>query len=168
MLFGRIFFVGVSFILVVLFLVVAAVAVAQTVPEGEERLTSLLGARVAKDEARQFREDTFKGLDRSVRALAALAKDYSQSEAEELVGEVARLASRIPHGFHPDGRDFSRSEAKPEIWQNEAEFIARAGALEAAARLTLEAGITETDLPRIIGELGGACQACHRQFRARR
>ncbi|MDA7984937.1 MAG: cytochrome c [Alphaproteobacteria bacterium] len=152
-----------------IFLLGVVIAEAQVPPLAEledgVRLTALSEARVSAADAKAFRNDMFKALNQNMRALAALTKDYDQATAENLVEEIARGASRIPHGFHPDGSAIAKSHARGDIWQNGAEFIMLAATLESSARGVLEAGVSEAGLSNALREMGGNCQACHNRFR---
>jgi len=74
----------------------------------------------------------------------------------------------VPRRFFPEGSD-KDTKAKPEIWQNRADFdskmdhmIAEAGKLPAVVRSGDMAAFKKQ-----VGETGQACKACHDKYRAK-
>ena len=162
-----------ALVLVVALAFVGAFAVARAQSDVEPTdspaiLASLSEATIPAQEAALFREEVFMGLNNHMRQLARQAKSYTEGEPEALVRAIGESALNIPHGFHPETRALPKSEAKAEIWQSEEEFLTLAYALEQAAQDALEMGITQENIPQILSQLGGACQACHTRFRTKR
>lgn len=90
------------------------------------------------------------------------AEGHIQMHAEAL----AKLARDITLLF-PEGTLEGKTDAKPEIWENWADFEARAGETRQAAQALLDA-VESGDGAAIdarFGELTDTCKACHRPFR---
>jgi cytochrome c556 len=102
--------------------------------------------------------------------LAAMAqgkKPFNKEEAEH-DADLAAAASTVPRRFFAEGTD-KDTKAKPEIWQNRADFdskmdhmIAEVGKLPAVVR----SGDMEA-FKKQVGETGQACKACHDKYRAK-
>lgn len=122
------------------------------------------------------RSEFMKTMGSSMKAFGGYVKrgDGEPLELALMAAEIAKNASKIPslfpentgaHGIVED----SESEAKPEIWQNWADFVAAAEALvEPAVGLAMafEAEESREDIGRRLGALGKqGCKACHDQFR---
>ena len=102
--------------------------------------------------------------------LAAMAQDkkpFNKEEAEH-DADLAAAASTVPRRFFPEGSD-KDTKAKPEIWQNRADFdskmdhmIAEVGKLPAVVRSGDMAAFKKQ-----VGETGQACKSCHDKYRAK-
>ena len=81
---------------------------------------------------------------------------------------VATLAPMLPEGFPAGSHVAGKTDAKPELWQDPAEFARLMKDL--ATRSAALAEIAKTgDLEKIrpaFDELAKACKACHKKFRA--
>jgi cytochrome c556 len=88
---------------------------------------------------------------------------YDAAAAEGAKAALIEAAGKIEATFKDQGAADPASEAKPEIWANWDEFLAKAkalgdaaGALDVASAESIGAGM---------GALGGACKDCHTEFR---
>lgn len=80
------------------------------------------------------------------------------SAKQAILAATAEIAPK----FEPQASD-PNSEAKPEIWTNWVDFVTKADAAKAAAT-ALDAG--SLDSVKVgMGALGGACKACHTDYR---
>lgn len=102
--------------------------------------------------------------------LAAMAQDKKPFNKEEAQhdADLAVAASTVPKRFFPEGSD-KDTKAKPEIWQNRADFdskmdhmIAEVGKLPAVVRSGDMAAFKKQ-----VGETGQACKSCHDKYRAK-
>ncbi|MCL4133818.1 UNVERIFIED_CONTAM: hypothetical protein GTU68_021671 [Idotea baltica] len=60
------------------------------------------------------------------------------------------------------------TKALPAIWENMDDFMAKQNGLtQAAASMAEVAGTDLASLQGAMGDLGGACSACHREYRER-
>jgi cytochrome c556 len=82
---------------------------------------------------------------------------------------VAEFASKLPWaGFGP-GTDKPESKAKPEIWTSKDKFDDDARKMETEmAKLAVAAKSANLDgIKAAVNATGGACKACHDDFRAK-
>jgi cytochrome c556 len=100
-------------------------------------------------------------------AMAQDKKPFNKEEAEH-DADLLVAASTVPRRFFPEGSD-KDTKAKPEIWQNRADFdskmdhmIAEAGKLPAVVRSG-----DMVAFKKQVGETGQACKACHDKYRAK-
>lgn len=87
--------------------------------------------------------------------------------AEAAAAAINSVASRIPSLF-PEGSGDGATRAKAEIWQNFADFRAKANALEAASAKVVAdamAGNLGSDPKAVVGSIGQHCAACHKAYR---
>jgi cytochrome c556 len=112
------------------------------------------------------RSDLMKVVGKNTGILGGLAKGeiaYDAAAAEGAKAAIIEAASKIEATFMEQGGADPASEAKPEIWANWDDFLAKgkamgdaAGAMDVASAETIGAGM---------GALGGACKDCHTDFR---
>lgn len=82
---------------------------------------------------------------------------------------VAEFMAKLPWaGFGP-GTDLGDTKAKPEIWTNRAKFDDYAKKMQAEmSKLTIAAKSGNLDNIKVaVNATGGACKACHDDFRAK-
>lgn len=90
------------------------------------------------------------------------AEGHMQMHADalaKLTGDIALL--------FPEGTSTGKTDAKPEIWENWADFESRAAESQQAAQALLDA-VQSGDgavIDARFGELTDTCKACHRPFR---
>jgi cytochrome c556 len=127
-------------------------------------------AQVKPEDQVKQRRSAYAVLGFNFANLAAMAqekKPYNKDEAGRSADLVAAL-SDYPKGHFGDGTDKGETKAKPEIWQKRADFdskmdkmVTEAKKLPAAARSDL------ASLKKAVGDAGGACKACHDDYRAK-
>lgn len=87
------------------------------------------------------------------------------------INEVAmKVATLFPAGSdQPQGKDPGHTMAKPEIWQDPADFAEKAKAFqdEAAMFNTAVAGGDMGVIKAEFEKLGGTCGGCHKVYRAK-
>jgi cytochrome c556 len=117
------------------------------------------------------RHDAMEQLGKSMKALHG-ELEGSNPNAEVVRTQAATMASiagRIPKLFPPGtGPEAGKTRAKPEIWQRQAVFLARAKDFQNAAR-ELDAAARSGDGSRVMAAhepVDKACKACHDLFRA--
>ncbi|HEY7221360.1 MAG TPA: cytochrome c [Candidatus Binatia bacterium] len=96
---------------------------------------------------------------------AVEAKDYAtvEAKAKDIMGNADKIV-----GFFPKGSDTGKTKAKPEIWEKSDEFAKDAKNLSKAAgelAAAAKAG-NDAEVGVKVKALGGACNTCHKQFRA--
>ena len=87
-------------------------------------------------------------------------------------GEIVAMMSKLPFVAFVDGTSLSaagNTKAKPEIWTERAKFDAAASKMqeEAVKFAAATKGGNLDQIKAAAGNLGGACKACHDDFRAK-
>lgn len=87
---------------------------------------------------------------------------FDAAAAASAKAEILAAMANIAPKFEPQASD-PNSEAKPEIWTNWADFVSKAEAAKTAAS-ALDVSSLDT-VKGGMGALGGACKACHSDYR---
>lgn len=87
--------------------------------------------------------------------------DAAAAEAAKLA--LAEAGGNIAMAFEVQGAADPASEAKPEIWTNWEDFVAKATALKTAAE-AVDASSAD-GIKAGMGAIGGSCKACHSDYR---
>jgi cytochrome c556 len=126
------------------------------------------GMAVAQQQATDPTVVAWKNLMRANAAAAKVLGDmaggktpYDQAAAEAAKADLIADSKATPAAFQTQASD-PASKAKPEIWTNWDDFVAKAGGLAAAAE-ALDTSSAET-IGAGMGAIGGACTACHRAY----
>ncbi len=114
------------------------------------------------------RQAAMKNVGKAMGALAAIAKKEAPFDAGVVNSNATALADNVKAAkdHFPEGSATGDKEtwAKAEIWQNKADFDAKADkAVEAA--MAMAAVTAEADFGAALGALGNACKACHTDYR---
>lgn len=110
-------------------------------------------------------KDLMKTLGGAAKTLGGMAGGdvaFDAAAAEAAKATLVDGAAKIATVFEQAGSD-PASEAKPEIWTNWDDFVAKAKALGDAAT-ALDASKVE-GVQAGMGGIGGACKACHTAYR---
>lgn len=134
--------------------------------------TALAGAGLAhegvKNEAVKARMMLMDGVKTATGALGGMAKgDVAFDAAKAGAARQALIdhAAAIPAAFKAPEMD-PKSTALPAIWENWADFEAKARSMGAAAQ---ELDTSELEwLQAGMGALGGSCAACHKAYRVKK
>jgi cytochrome c556 len=114
------------------------------------------------------RQAAMKNVGKAMGALAAIAKKEAPFDAAVVNTNATALADNVKtaKGHFPEGSATGDKEtwAKAEIWQNKADFDAKADKAVAAA-MAMAAVTEEADFGAALGALGSACKACHTDYR---
>lgn len=132
---------------------------------------TLAGAALAHSNVRnaavKLRMDSMEDIGAAMKTLGDMARGkrgFDADAANGALGIVARESARMPDLFRAPETD-PTSEALPAIWQDFARFEARAQDMQTTAA-ALQGTIRDTgDLSPALQRLGGACKACHTDFR---
>lgn len=114
------------------------------------------------------RQANMKNVGKAMGALAAIAKKEAPFDAGVVNTNATSLGDNVKQAkaHFPDGSATGDKEtwAKSEIWQNKADFDAKADkAVEAAMQM---ASVTaEANFGAALGALGATCKACHTDYR---
>ena len=92
---------------------------------------------------------------------------YVKADFERYSARIAQIAPMLLEGF-PPGSGVGRTESKPEIWTNWADFQLkmRAFETESAALATLSKGGDFEKIKVQFGKVGGTCKSCHDKYKA--
>ncbi|KFE36593.1 c-type cytochrome [Thioclava atlantica] len=119
------------------------------------------------------RQGYFDLLGAQMAVLAPMAQgkmDFDAAKAETAAKNLGALAKVDITPLFPEGTsnaDLMDTRALPVIWERGDDFKAKLSAMHAAAsEMEAAAGSLET-LGPAVGKLGGACKACHDDFRAK-
>jgi cytochrome c556 len=104
----------------------------------------------------------------SLGAMVQEKKPYNKDEAIRNADFVA-LLSTVPKTFFGDETKKGESKAKPEIWENKADFDKKMDRMMAeTAKLPQIARSGDlAALKKQVAETGSACKACHDDYRAK-
>ena len=136
-------------------------------------LVAFGGAAIAQEEAIEARKAGMKVYGASMGAIKKVVDANGPASdavapAEAIAAQAAKeLVHFVPGSDKPQGKEKGQTRAKPEIWANFAEFEKLMGNLRTAAEKTAaDAKAGNIDLVKgDFGAMGGACGACHKQFR---
>jgi cytochrome c556 len=92
--------------------------------------------------------------------------DTIRASAKTITDFAPRVASLFPPGTGPD---VGKTGAKPEIWQNPQDFVAKAGDFQKAAQAfgAAAGGSDANAIKARFADLGDSCKACHDKYRAK-
>ena len=110
---------------------------------------------------------SMKTMGGNMKKLGAAVGGGDNAAAAAAAAEINKIASQIPTLF-PDGSGTGETRAKPEIWQDFADFRSKANAVEAAsAKVVADAnsGSLGSDPKAVVGSIGQNCGACHKAYR---
>lgn len=133
------------------------------------------GAAFAQDAdaAIKARQGQFRLMALNLSYLGAVAKGEAEYNAERAQAAADNLVtvSNINQGFNwPEGSsqlDIANTRAKPEIWENLDDVIAKWQDFGSAAqKMQSAAGGGPDEIRAAIGAVGGTCKACHERYRA--
>jgi cytochrome c556 len=88
-------------------------------------------------------------------------------DAEAAAKAISAVAAKMPELFK-DKEIPAESRAKPEIWDNMADFNAKAAAMGTAAdkvAASASAGTLGSDPKAVVGSIGATCGTCHKVYR---
>lgn len=118
-----------------------------------------------KNPAVKARMDGMMALGAATKVLGNMAKGeaaYDAAAAEAAVQKIQDEADRIAALFEAN-EDDPKSEALPAIWDNYADFTAKAVALGEVADAVSVGSLGE--VKAAMPQIGAACKACHKGYR---
>lgn len=122
----------------------------------------------------EARQEHMKGYGGAMRTLGGMARGdvaYDAAAASEAAATLLELAGADQSSYWPEGSDNMSTDietrALPAIWENIDDVQAKSAALlEAATAMNAAAGESQEALAAAMGAVGGACGACHENYRA--
>jgi cytochrome c556 len=131
-------------------------------------------APATKEEALKVMHERHEGMEQIGKSTKAIKRQLDSStpdvaEIRKASATIAELAAKSPNWFPlGTGPDVAKTGAKPEIWQNYPDFVAKDRDFRTAAQ-AFDAAAQSGDLSQIkagFAELGKACKACHDKYRS--
>lgn len=133
----------------------------------------LIGATsvVSAENQHENREAAMKKIGGAMGALAAIAKgqkDYDAEVVKTSLGTINATIKVFPSYF-PAGSEKDDDEASPKIWENKADFEAKAAKLAADSEAILaQLPADQAAVGAALGTLGQDCGACHEAYRIKK
>jgi cytochrome c556 len=125
---------------------------------------------VAQDNPIAKREQMMKQIGGSMASLAGIAKGEKPYDADVVRTALTTIGTDIkafPDQF-PEGSEIN-SAAAPAIWDNNADFRAKAAKLEGDATTILASmPADQAGVQKAVQTLGANCGACHQTYRLKR
>lgn len=137
-------------------------------------LALCLGASAvfAAGEPQVVRQDLMKKIGGSLGALGAIAKGQKPYDAEAVktaLSTISASAKDFPNHFPAGSETGLETEASLTIWQNMADFKAKAAKLSTDADAVLAAMPADSaGVGQALQTLGAECGACHQPYRLKR
>lgn len=122
-------------------------------------------AAEATDPTAKARQELMDTIAMNVKVLGDMAGGKAAFDATAAAAAKEALiaaSAEIPAKFEPEASD-PKSNAKPAVWTNFADFTTKAKALNTAAT-ALDAASLET-VQAGMGAVGGACKDCHTTYK---
>ena len=95
---------------------------------------------------------------------------WQEDQMAAYADQLAALATLdVMRGF-ADGSDKGTTRAKPEIWQNKADFQAKLKDMQEAAdalQVVAEQGTDRKAIAKQVAATGEACKACHDEYKSK-
>jgi cytochrome c556 len=121
------------------------------------------------------RRDAMKSNGAAMKAISEILKvDGAVADIAPQAAKLNEVAMKLPTLFpagsdQPQGKDPGHTMAKPEIWQNQADFATKVKAFqdEAAMFNTAVAGGDMAAIKAEFDKVGEACGGCHKVYRAK-
>ena len=113
------------------------------------------------------RKAAMKSMGGNMKKLGGAVAGGDKAAAAAAASAINAVASKIPSLF-PEGSGTGETLAKPEIWQNFADFRKHANGVESAsAKVVADAngGSLGSNPKAVLGSIGKNCGACHKAFR---
>jgi len=141
-------------------------------------VTAIAGAGVALPAAAQFakpedaikyRKAAFTVMATHFGRVAAMANGRVPFDAKAAAdnAEIATIASKLPYAGFVEGTDKGETRAEPKIWTEMDKFKGAAAKMqEEMSKLNAAAKTGNVDAIKVaVGATGGACKACHDNYR---
>ena len=132
------------------------------------------GAAAGQTNVAQVMHQRHEGMESIGKAFKLLRREFDSSTpnagtVRASSGQIAVLASRSSRWFpRGTGPEAGKTGAKPEIWQNWPDFVAKQRAFERSARM-FQAVAASGDINAAkarFADLGRTCKACHDKYRS--
>ena len=133
----------------------------------------LMGATavISAENQHENREATMKKIGGAMGALAGIAKGQAAYDAEVVKTALTTMKESITvfPTYFPAGSEKDDDESSPKIWENKADFEAKAAKLAADADMLLaQLPADQAAVGAAMGTLGADCGACHELYRVKK
>jgi cytochrome c556 len=126
-------------------------------------------AVIAQSDPIAARKALMKGNDEGARVVIAMMRGrapFDGAKVEPVFAQWAETARKLPGLFPPGSETGGRTHASPKIWQNKADFDAKAAEFGKAVADDRAASMASLDgLKAGVAAVGKACDNCHEQYR---
>lgn len=130
-------------------------------------------AAVSGTRAKQISHERHEGMENIGKQFKALRREFDSSApnaaaVKASADQVASLAAKSSTWFAKgSGPEAGKTGAKPEIWQNWPDFVAKNRAFQQSAQAfrAIAAKGDMTAAKASYGDLAGTCKACHDKYR---
>jgi len=129
------------------------------------------GSQKQADTVVKFRQSLLQLVRSNMGSLGAMAKGNIPFDTDVMQKNgmrIEQLSLMMPDYFMTDTRGFeTKTEAKPEIWDNNEDFAEKMQALTDAAKGLQMAAASgdESSYGKAIGAVGAACKSCHDKYK---
>jgi cytochrome c556 len=128
------------------------------------------GSAVAADDgSHEMREGMMKKIAGSAGVLAGIAKGdkpYDADAVKTALTTISETAKLFPEQFKPGTEKSPDKLASPKIWENMADFTARADKLSSDAQMALATlPADQAAVGATLKTIGGNCGGCHQAYR---
>jgi cytochrome c556 len=126
-----------------------------------------------KEVPQSYRQSWFAMLATNFGPMTAMVKGEMPWQEQQMAGYADQMAALmtidVMRGF-ADGSDKGTTRAKPDIWQNKADFEKKMDDLKKAVAMlqaVAEQGTDRKAIAEQVGATGKACKACHDDYKSK-
>ncbi len=126
-----------------------------------------------KEVQQSYRQSWFAMMAYNFGPMVSMVKGEIPWQEMQMAGYADQLAALttvdVMRGF-PEGSDKGTTRAKPEIWQNKADFQKKMDDLKKAVTMlqaVAEQGTDRKAIAEQVGATGKACKACHDDYKSK-
>ncbi|OQW94471.1 MAG: hypothetical protein BWK79_05790 [Beggiatoa sp. IS2] len=123
--------------------------------------------KAAQTDPIKHRHEVFEEVGKNMKAAKKIVGNGKSDALLANAKKVQELTTDIPALF-PQGSDKGKTDAKPVIWEKWEDFkkAAQDASTKAGAFVTAVEGDDKAVIKTAFGDLGAACKACHKDFKA--
>lgn len=126
-------------------------------------------AQMKPEDAIKLRQSAMKLISYNFGSIGAMVNDKKPYDKDEAIRNATRVEvlSAQPFEFFIAGTDKGETKARPDIWKDQAKFKAAADKMQSEVAKLVQVARTGdmAALKAQVGTTGGACKACHDDFR---
>jgi len=126
-------------------------------------------AVIAQSDPIAARKALMKGNDDGAKVVVPMMRGrvpFDGAKVEPVFAQWAETARKLPGLFPPGSETGGRTHASPKVWQNKADFDAKAADFgKAVADNRTQAAASLDGLKAAVAAVGKACDNCHEDYR---